>query len=109
MSGIILTSYWRHLHNQPIDLETQVSFYVDYWEDRRVPDTLKCPKCGMKLKNIYTVGPGVDKSYPDLVTLVLFCPKKHPWFYSRSHGLYAINEDSHRELLDTFNLRSKGF
>lgn len=34
MSGIILTSYLRHLNNRPIELEAQIKFYQDYW--RRV-------------------------------------------------------------------------
>ena len=39
MSGIILTSYWRHLHNQPIELEQQIRYYQQYWEDLKV-DTI---------------------------------------------------------------------
>jgi glutathione peroxidase-family protein len=31
MSGIILTSFWRHLHSQPIKLEEQVEAYKEYW------------------------------------------------------------------------------
>lgn len=32
MSGIIFTSYWRYLNDQPIKLEEQVKFYQSYWE-----------------------------------------------------------------------------
>ena len=32
MSGIILDSYWRQTHDQPIDLEGQVRYYKEYWE-----------------------------------------------------------------------------
>ena len=32
MSGIILTSYLRKVHNLPINLEEQVKHYVEYWE-----------------------------------------------------------------------------
>ncbi len=109
MSSIILKSYWRHLHNTPLDLAAQISFHVDYWKDRSYPDSLRCPICGRKLKNCYTEGRGVDPSHQEVVTLVLFCSKKHPWFYSRIHGLYSIDEDKYRALLDTFKLRSKGF
>ncbi len=34
MSGIILTSYWRKLHEKPIDLEGQVRYYRDYWKEQ---------------------------------------------------------------------------
>ena len=32
MSGIILTSYYRHLHGQYRELEKQVKYYQDYWK-----------------------------------------------------------------------------
>ncbi len=31
MSGIILTSFHRYLHRQPIELEKQIKEYQDYW------------------------------------------------------------------------------
>lgn len=32
MSGIILDSFWRHIHGQPIRLEEQIKSYQDYWK-----------------------------------------------------------------------------
>ena len=32
MSSIILTSFWRHLHNQPLEVEKQTQVYIDHWE-----------------------------------------------------------------------------
>ena len=32
MSGIILTSFWRHLNSKPIGLDAQVKYYKEYWE-----------------------------------------------------------------------------
>ena len=34
MSGIILTSYWRRLHDIDIDVESQAKFYLDYWKEQ---------------------------------------------------------------------------
>lgn len=31
MSGIILTSFWRHLHAQPLRVKEQVKYYQEYW------------------------------------------------------------------------------
>src|SRR6267378_4210619 len=31
MSGIILTSFWRHLHSQPIKLDEQLEFTKEYY------------------------------------------------------------------------------
>ncbi len=35
MSGIILDSYWRFKHNIPLDIETQVKLYQDYWAKQK--------------------------------------------------------------------------
>jgi len=32
MSGVILDSFWRHIHNKPILLEKQVARYQKYWK-----------------------------------------------------------------------------
>lgn len=36
MSSIILHSFWRHIHSQPIELDKQVAFYEEYWKKARV-------------------------------------------------------------------------
>jgi hypothetical protein len=35
MSAVILTSFWRHLHGIPLDVEGQVSHYQRYWRKMR--------------------------------------------------------------------------
>lgn len=32
MSGIILVSYWRTLHNVPLEINAQIKMYQDYWK-----------------------------------------------------------------------------
>jgi len=32
MSGLILTSFWRHLNGKPLDIDSQVASYQKYWE-----------------------------------------------------------------------------
>ncbi len=41
MTGIIFTSYHRHLNNEDIRLYEQVHFYIDYWEKENVEDEEK--------------------------------------------------------------------
>lgn len=36
MSGMILTSYWRYLHHQPIAFEEQVKATLAYWERAKI-------------------------------------------------------------------------
>lgn len=38
MSGIILTSYTRHLRGEPLDVAEQVAHYKKYWEDARLQE-----------------------------------------------------------------------
>ncbi len=33
MSGIIMKSYWRYLKKKPIDLDAQIEYYKNYWEN----------------------------------------------------------------------------
>lgn len=37
MSGIILTSYWRHKNNKPLELDKQVQHYKDWWSKEGNP------------------------------------------------------------------------
>ncbi len=106
MSGIILTSYWRYLHHQPIELEGQVKYYIDYWAERTWPDTLVCPRCGKKLKDSFAEGYRLDRSDTTRITIGLYCSSHHVWFYRRSKGLYAIDTVLYRAYLDT--LRQMG-
>jgi hypothetical protein len=42
MSGIILTSMWRKLHEQDIKLEEQIKHYRDFWYEQNInPDTMR--------------------------------------------------------------------
>jgi hypothetical protein len=34
MSGLILTTFWRHLHNKPLEVENEVARYKEYWEQQ---------------------------------------------------------------------------
>lgn len=35
MSGIILTSYWRHLNGKRLRLKSQIRYYQDYWQEQK--------------------------------------------------------------------------
>jgi hypothetical protein len=54
MSGIILKSYWQHLHNQPIQLEHQIAYYQAYWEkikQAQAWEKLEAPKRVKRIQN----------------------------------------------------------
>lgn len=35
MSGLILTSFYRHLKNIPLDIQKQVNYYKEYWDKNK--------------------------------------------------------------------------
>jgi len=41
MSGLILTSFQRHLKGEPLDIEGQVAHYQNYWKEQREMDEKK--------------------------------------------------------------------
>lgn len=43
MSGIILDTFWRRLHNQPLRLDERIAFYQAYWQASNLPENLKAP------------------------------------------------------------------
>ncbi len=48
MSGILFDTFWRKLHNQPLQLEEQVQLYKGFWRKRSKPDA-KSPKDGAEI------------------------------------------------------------
>jgi len=62
MSGVILTSYWRHLNGKPLEIQKQVKYYQDYWKDTLVVevDRTAQEKAGKKLiaKSMMGIRPG---------------------------------------------------
>lgn len=36
MSGVILTSFHRHLNNKPLEVEEQIKHYLDYWKKQNI-------------------------------------------------------------------------
>jgi hypothetical protein len=38
MSHIIIVSFWRHLNNKPLEVKTQVKFFIDYWLKEKEED-----------------------------------------------------------------------
>ncbi|MFN3755141.1 DUF6794 domain-containing protein [Flavobacterium sp.] len=59
MSGIILQSYHRHLNNKEIDLDKQIQYYKDYWENSKKIQLSRKEEKFAK----YKIGNTVDFSY----------------------------------------------
>ena len=50
MSGIILTSYYRRLRNEPLQVDAQVKYCQDYWKVSAKPKPEQYPKGAGKLE-----------------------------------------------------------
>src|ERR1044072_28190 len=64
MSGIILTSFWRHLHSQPLKLEEQVSRYQKYWKVNAEPKKKNCPLDGSLIEVTISLDESDDEDEP---------------------------------------------
>jgi hypothetical protein len=42
ISGIILTSFWRHLNGKPLEVDKQAAYYKRYWDLRNLPEPKIC-------------------------------------------------------------------
>jgi len=50
MSGLILTSFWRQLHNQPLEIEAQIAAYQEYWRLVTPPKSRSNSACKGEIK-----------------------------------------------------------
>jgi hypothetical protein len=85
MSGIIITSYWRHLNGKSIDLKKQIAQSRLYWASATEPPDKRCPYDKTKM----SVDMQLDDRTPEgLLTLrhVAHCPKGHTWISSLGKG-----------------------
>lgn len=90
MSGIILTSFWRHLNGKPLELEAQVAYYKRFWAVRRPPEPKACAdgKPSKPLFHLEGRAPEHDK-----VLSVFGCEaQKSFWVWELDTGWYAPDE-----------------
>jgi len=51
MSSVILTSFWRYLHDKPLEVEAQVRRHQLYWRYARHPDPHSNPRCSAGIRS----------------------------------------------------------
>ncbi len=84
MSGIILTSYWRHLNDIPIDLESQIRPYQRYWQDHADPGLFTCPNSGEATRWTTQFSDPVGDGWA--VVHLVDCGAGEFWAHSREQG-----------------------
>lgn len=93
MSAVILESFWRHLHAQPLDLEARAAFYKEYWRRHREPETTRCPLDGSKL-TVEGSLEGDDRNHQAEAIYVGRCKRRrHIWAYEVDKSWYQPDAD----------------
>lgn len=96
MSGIILDSFWRHLHSKPIKLKEQVAHYQMFWKVNREPKPKRCRLDGSSI----VIGLGFDESTRTQPRMIHIgkCKKDHLWAYEWNKGWYRPNASMTKEI-----------
>jgi hypothetical protein len=81
MSAVILTSFWRRLHGQPLELDAQVAWYREYWRLHTPPEPTSNSACASPIE--ITLGAGDDG-----VHMGVCCADGVVWSYQVDRGWY---------------------
>lgn len=98
MSGIILDSFWRHLHARPVELEKQVAYYQRFWKANAEPEKKSCPLDG----SLIEITVALDESEGDEFRTIHAgrCKKrKHLWAYEHDKGWYRPDAALRRRIV----------
>ena len=85
MSGIILDTFWCHLHGTPWRLNERVAYYQEFWRANAQPPPSKCPTCKARLRIPITLD--VPGPLPRAIH-VGRCRRGHVWVYEYTSGWY---------------------
>lgn len=99
MSGIVLTSLWRRLHERPINLDQQVRDAQMYWRYAMPPDSTTFPACPGGV-HLFGGTVNLDKR-PYVTTHIGQCVgTKMWWTYNADRGWLPADSSQFRDLLD---------
>jgi hypothetical protein len=88
MSGVILTSFWRHLHGKRLDVEGQVRKYQLYWRYNEHPDPLSNPQCATGVETVLSLGTSAAGDVSQAVHMGKCCLDGQVWSYGADRGWY---------------------
>lgn len=91
MSGVILTSLWRRIHEQPLELTEQIKYYKEYWRLSRDPDPKSNSHCPSGI--ITTLSGSPDATTPEMrgVHMGKCCKDGKVWAYHVDKGWYPAD------------------
>jgi len=105
MSSIILTSYYRYVTNQEIDLQNQIKYYKTYWKNsKKVYQSAKLPpakKQPEKNLNFGYVKLYKNRNVSSRLYFQTNSLNDSIWIYDNLYGWKKINKNLQSELQNT--------
>ena len=88
MSGIILSTFWRHLNSRPLGLEEKIAYYQAYWRASEEPKDKSCPEDGSDLEMLRTLNERAKDGMPRVIHAAWCKKRKHVWVFEHDKGWY---------------------
>jgi hypothetical protein len=92
MSGVILRSFRRRLHGEPLRVEDEAARYQEYWRVARDPDPGSNPACSGTLTTTLSMSSGADDERVRGVHMGTCCADGRVWSYHLDRGWYTPTE-----------------
>jgi hypothetical protein len=91
MSAIILTSLWRRIHGQPLEIAGQIKEYQEYWRVSRDPDPKSNSHCPSGIITTLSGTPAATTPEMRGVHIGKCCKDGKVWAYHVDKGWYPAD------------------
>ena len=88
MSGVILDSFWRYLHERPLEVEKQVAAYREYERAAKYPSPNSNPRCASAIEVVLTLYRDWPNGSPRIIHMGECCADHVVWSYEVDRGWY---------------------
>jgi len=101
MSMIIFKSFWRDLNNKPIQLESQIKYYQDFWKYSAPPEVVVSPIDGAQIFFILSQ-PCEDLTISEHCRVHFGVSKsdESPWAYQYGKGVFEPNGKDKKRIFE---------
>lgn len=88
MSALILTTFWRHLHGEPLRVQAEVELYQAYWRVHSPPKDPSCPDERSPLTFTVVLDRELPDGAPRAIYLGRCCVDGAIWAWEHDDGFY---------------------
>ncbi len=93
MSGLILTSFWRYLHDRPLGVQEQVQKYRRYARAARIPDRGSNSQCPSGIEIVLSLYRVREDGSPRMIHMGKCCPDARVWSYELDRSWHPPDEE----------------